>query len=170
MLYMTMNIPCPPKRDLKQAAKDVKKCLVLIKQKLQRGQICRSFPFRKLMALVYDPEEREDKRLSKTDQNSVFLMGPFSSFSISPKYRICCADMFSTGFCFGNWPHRSCKTMMMMVQMMTAKKFHQTLTVRMRMQIASPWRMTNPKPHNLSLRKNSLAPRQKHPPSLPQQR
>ncbi|CAL1131372.1 unnamed protein product [Cladocopium goreaui] len=67
MLYMTMNIPCPPKRDLKQAAKDVKKCLVLIKQKLQRGQICRSFPFRKLMALVYDPEEREELQNNDDD-------------------------------------------------------------------------------------------------------
>ena len=76
MLYMTMNIPCPPKRDLKQAAKNTKKCLVLIKQKLQRGQVCRSFPFRKLMALVCDPEEHEDKHLSKLVQNSVFLLVP----------------------------------------------------------------------------------------------
>ena len=79
--------------------------------------------------------------------------------------------MFSTGFCFGNWPHRSCKEIqmiVMMVQMMTAKKFDQTL--RMIMKIACPLRMIDPKPHNLSLRKNSLAPRQKHPPSLPQQR
>ena len=76
LLYMVMNIPCPPKRDLKQAAKNTKKCLVLIKQKLQRGQVCRSFPFRKLMALVCDPEEHEDKHLSKLVQSSVFLLVP----------------------------------------------------------------------------------------------
>ena len=79
MLYMIMNIPCPPKRDIKQAAKDIKKCLVLIKQKLQRGQVCRSYPFRKLMALVYDPEEHQDKGLSKIAQHTVFPWGHFCS-------------------------------------------------------------------------------------------
>ena len=54
MLYVLADMVIPPKTELKNTAKSIKKFLVLIKRKLQRGQVCRNRLFRKLMAMVYD--------------------------------------------------------------------------------------------------------------------
>ena len=59
LVYVTMELPVPNKADLKKEAKIIKKFLVFIKLKLARQQVCRAFLFRKLMALVYDPDEQE---------------------------------------------------------------------------------------------------------------
>lgn len=56
---MAMSIDPPSKENLKKTAKKIKKFLVLIKRKLQKGQLCRSFTFRTLLALVHDPEEKD---------------------------------------------------------------------------------------------------------------
>lgn len=58
-LYLTMSIDPPSKDNLKKTAKKIKKFLVLIKRKLQKGQLCRSFKFRSLLALVHDPDEKD---------------------------------------------------------------------------------------------------------------
>jgi len=52
------KLPTPSKSDLKQQAKYAKGFMILVKRKLQRGQVCRGKLFRKLMALVFDPEDR----------------------------------------------------------------------------------------------------------------
>ena len=54
-----MQLPVPPKLELKEEAKKIKSFLVLLKQKLTRQQVCRSKNFRRLMALVFDPDEQE---------------------------------------------------------------------------------------------------------------
>lgn len=59
LLYYMMDIPLPTKNDLKQEAKCIKKFLVHLKLKLARQQVCRSYLFRKLLALVFDPFEQE---------------------------------------------------------------------------------------------------------------
>ena len=56
---MAMGIDPPSKQDLKKTAKNIKKFCVLIKRKLQKGQLCRSFKFRSLLALVHDPDEQD---------------------------------------------------------------------------------------------------------------
>lgn len=57
LLFTIMEQPVPSSKDLKKEAKKIKSFLVLIKKKLQRQQVCRSRNFRKLMALVFDPNE-----------------------------------------------------------------------------------------------------------------
>lgn len=61
LLYMVMSLPVPSKGELKRYAKTLKKFCVLIKCKLQKGQLCRDYKFRKLMALVHDPDEQNDE-------------------------------------------------------------------------------------------------------------
>lgn len=56
-LYLKAKLPSPRKCDLKEEAKLAKKFMVLVKRKLQRDQVCRGKLFRKLLALVFDPEE-----------------------------------------------------------------------------------------------------------------
>ena len=56
-LYVKSKVKVPSKSDLKQEAKTAKKFMVLVKRKLQRDQVCRNPHFRKLLALVYDPED-----------------------------------------------------------------------------------------------------------------
>ena len=58
-LFMKMDLPVPTRRDLKTQAKLAKGFCVLLKRKLQREQLCRGQLFRKLMALVFDPEEKD---------------------------------------------------------------------------------------------------------------
>ena len=48
-----VQIPCPPKKELKREAKVAKACMVLVKRKLQREQVCRDSGFRTLMAVVF---------------------------------------------------------------------------------------------------------------------
>ena len=48
-----------PKDKVKKEAKKIKEFLILIKKKLNRQQISRSYNFRKLLALVFDPDEKE---------------------------------------------------------------------------------------------------------------
>ena len=59
MLYALADMALPPKTELKTTAKCIKRFLVLIKRKLQRGQVCRNRQFRKLMAMVYDPDLKD---------------------------------------------------------------------------------------------------------------
>ena len=59
--YDKMKIPIPQKKVLNNEAKMAKGFSVLIKRKLQRNQLCRSKLFRQLMALVFDPEEKEKR-------------------------------------------------------------------------------------------------------------
>ena len=47
------------KEECTKTAKKLKKFLVLVKRKLQKGQLCRSFKFRQLLALVHDPDEKD---------------------------------------------------------------------------------------------------------------
>ena len=54
-----MKIPLPGPRELRKEAKLAKAFCVLIKKKLNRDQLCRNKTFRKLMDLVFDPEEKE---------------------------------------------------------------------------------------------------------------
>lgn len=61
-LYLKSQLPTPSKADLKEEAKLAKKFMVLIKRKLQRDQVCRGSLFRKLLALVFDPEELSTQR------------------------------------------------------------------------------------------------------------
>lgn len=49
----------PVRRDLKSQAKLAKGFCVLLKRKLQREQLCRGQLFRRLMALVFDPEDKD---------------------------------------------------------------------------------------------------------------
>ncbi len=58
-LYSIMEIPLPTKKDLKEEGKCIKKFLVHIKLKLARQQVCRSYLYRKLLVLVFDPDEQE---------------------------------------------------------------------------------------------------------------
>lgn len=51
--YQHFNLPVPVKRDLKETARLAKSFMVLVKIKLQRGQVCRCYLFRKLLALAY---------------------------------------------------------------------------------------------------------------------
>lgn len=51
--YQHSRIPVPVKKDLKSTAKLAKSFMVLLKNKLQRGQVCRCYLFRRLMALAY---------------------------------------------------------------------------------------------------------------------
>ena len=55
--YHKSKLATPSKSDLKQQAKCAKGFMILVKRKLQRGQLCRGKLFRKLMALVFDPED-----------------------------------------------------------------------------------------------------------------
>ena len=57
--YILMQLPVPNGKLFKKEAKVAKQFTVLIKRKLQRDQLCRSVMFRRLMALVFDPEEQE---------------------------------------------------------------------------------------------------------------
>lgn len=66
LLYATMKFPLPAKGIVKKQAKALKAFCVLVKQKLNRQQVCRSLNFRKLLALVYDPDEKEWVLSSKT--------------------------------------------------------------------------------------------------------
>ena len=58
-MFSIMKLAIPPKKDLNQEAKDMKKFMILLKKKLTRQQISRSPNFRKLLALVFDPNEQE---------------------------------------------------------------------------------------------------------------
>lgn len=60
LLYAVMGKPVPTKSILKNTAKKVKAFMVLIKQKLSRQQVCRSANFRRLMAMVFDPDETQE--------------------------------------------------------------------------------------------------------------
>lgn len=59
LLFAVMKFAIPPKKDVKKEAKYMKAFCILIKKKLQRQQVCRDANFRKLMALVFDPDEQE---------------------------------------------------------------------------------------------------------------
>ena len=59
LFFGILDKPLPKKADLKSDAKKIKSLLVLVKQKLSRQQVCRSQNFRRLMAMVFDPEEKE---------------------------------------------------------------------------------------------------------------
>lgn len=65
LLYSIMKVPIPNKRVLKRYSKCIKKFCVLIKRKLQKGQLCRAFKFRQLMALVFDPDEQDSLRMAE---------------------------------------------------------------------------------------------------------
>lgn len=54
-----MELPVPDKQTLKKESKSLKAFMVLLKAKLTRQQLCRSFNFRKLMALVFDPDGKD---------------------------------------------------------------------------------------------------------------
>ena len=54
-----MELPMPSKKQIKKDAKKAKDFMILIKKKLQRGQVCRGNQFRRLMAIVFDPEEKD---------------------------------------------------------------------------------------------------------------
>lgn len=58
-LYTLMSLSLPSKKDIKQEAKTMKKFLVLVKRKLQRQQLCRSYLFRRLLSMVFDPDEKD---------------------------------------------------------------------------------------------------------------
>ena len=60
LLYAIMDKPIPTKSSLKKTAKKIKAFMVLIKQKLARQQVCRSLRFRRLMAMVFDPDETQE--------------------------------------------------------------------------------------------------------------
>ena len=45
--------------DLRAQGKKLKSFMILIKQKLNRQQLSRSRNFRKLLAIVFDPDEKE---------------------------------------------------------------------------------------------------------------
>ena len=57
MLYMLGNLGVPPKAYLNDVSKAIKKFMVLIKRKLQKGQVCRDLQFRKLQACVHEQLE-----------------------------------------------------------------------------------------------------------------
>lgn len=59
LLFATMQIAIPRKDQVKKEAKAIKSFLVLIKKKLSRQQVCRNRNFRQLLALVFDPDEKE---------------------------------------------------------------------------------------------------------------
>ena len=54
-----MKIPLAGSKELRKEAKLAKAFCVLIKKKLKRDQLSRNKTFRKLLALVFDPEEKE---------------------------------------------------------------------------------------------------------------
>ncbi|CAK9106712.1 Cyclin-related protein [Durusdinium trenchii] len=58
-VYLLMKLAPPNKKELKKDAKNLKKFLGLVKRKLQRQQVPRSELFRRLMSLVYDPDEKD---------------------------------------------------------------------------------------------------------------
>ena len=58
-LYEKMRIAPLGAKELKKESKLAKAFCVLIKKKLNRDQLCRNKTFQKLMALVFDPEEKE---------------------------------------------------------------------------------------------------------------
>jgi len=58
-LYDKMGIPRPTKKDIKTQAKLAKGFMVLLKKKLNRDILPRSVPFRRLMALVFDPDGKD---------------------------------------------------------------------------------------------------------------
>lgn len=66
-MYLLMKLAPPNKKELKKDAKNLKKFLGLVKRKLQRQQVPRSELFRRLMSLVYDPDEKDT--LSKIDMS-----------------------------------------------------------------------------------------------------
>lgn len=69
-----MEVPLPATKDIRKDAKVLKQFCVLVKRKLQREQLCRSLNFRKLMALVFDPDEK-DRSLSCTMFSKQTLFG-----------------------------------------------------------------------------------------------
>ena len=58
-LYEKMRIAPLGAKELKKESKLAMAFCVLIMKKLNRDQLCRNKTFQKLMALVFDPEEKE---------------------------------------------------------------------------------------------------------------
>lgn len=56
LLFNKSKVPVPHKSVVKDQAKLCKKFLVLVKRKLQRDQLCRGKLFRRLLALVHNPD------------------------------------------------------------------------------------------------------------------
>lgn len=69
LFFGILNKTLPKKADLKNDAKMIKSFLVLVKQKLARQQVCRSLNFRRLMAMVFDPEEKERGFMIQSQQS-----------------------------------------------------------------------------------------------------
>lgn len=59
-LYKSMDVVMPSRRALKKEAKEMKAFMVLIKRKLGRPYLPRRALFRKLMALIFDPQDYKD--------------------------------------------------------------------------------------------------------------
>ena len=75
------------KPDLRSQGKKLKSFMILIKQKLNRQQMSRSRNFRKLLAIVFDPEEKE--------RDVKFLLGGFSTSTAGVVYKRACAFKFN---------------------------------------------------------------------------
>lgn len=56
ILYETMKVQVPNRKDIKKEAKLVKGFMVMVKKKLNRDTLCRSKTFQELMTLVFNPD------------------------------------------------------------------------------------------------------------------
>lgn len=57
-----MLLPVHKGKEIKREAKLAKGFMVIVKKKLNRDVLCRSVPFRKLMASVFSPDESQDSQ------------------------------------------------------------------------------------------------------------
>ena len=59
-LFEIMVLPVPKAKEIKREAKLAKGFMVIVKKKLNRDVLCRSGPFRKLMASVFEQDDSQE--------------------------------------------------------------------------------------------------------------
>ena len=59
-LFEIMVLPVPKAKEIKREAKLAKGFMVIVKKKLNRDVLCRSVPFRKLMASVFEQDDSQE--------------------------------------------------------------------------------------------------------------
>ena len=79
-LFKMNQLPIPNRKNLRRQAKLAKSFMVLIKHKLQRDQVCRGHLFRKLQALVFDPEDLKKPGGTK---HIVYSLGFLFNFEVA---------------------------------------------------------------------------------------